>query len=787
MRVDGVIQFDYGYNNGLISATIGISDGNSDIIAEDAMDLSYIRTIIFTPPLREHDLAVWLEAPTRMHLGESSLLNATVINLGQNTETDVDLQLLINDTQVQITSHLMLETFAILHIELPIGCRNYRNIQCHGVCAASIRLKSLTSNNFAMKLVKVTEFKGRILWDQTHGGQWMASYSVWTGQLADRGYDLDSLNDSGITPVKLQGYNVFVIVGPWAAYTSEELSAIQDFVFAGGGLLVMSDYNEQVCTDLTEFAGITWASGGISELTTDITPHPVTAGVSSVYIGYPSVFISADGAAQGLVRNSMGNVILAASQQGLAKVLGVAGEYSFDDYTIGQADNLLLANNVIDWLSVPVPVEHELGVFLRVPKIIEFNESSLVNATVRNLGLNSESNVELQLSINGTIVGSVVISELPAGAFHMLSYMFNASIGGSIYAVTAYVPPVEGESITVNNIVTRIVKSGFYSRDYSSPKWVGGGTPMNWHGDDASWQYALPFSFPFYGIYQDQIWISINGYITFNSGGYIAPAMSDWTTWNDPYDIYIWQNLTHVGIEWYVQRYSSSVVADFEVILRADGVIQFDYGHNDGPVSVTVGITNGLDDFILEQVTDLNYIHTIIFTPSMVVTHDLAVTLLDIYPTDVYQGWAVNLNVTVANLGNVSEHFTVELYYDDNLITRDFIISLQPNETLKLDYTWDTTFVTAGQNYTIRALAIAVPGETDIENNELVAGPVGVRIVGDANNDGRVDILDCILASNAFGASSSEPEYRVFCDVNQDGIVDILDMIQFSMHYGEGY
>jgi uncharacterized protein (DUF2141 family) len=77
-------------------------------------------------------------------------------------------------------------------------------------------------------------------------------------------------------------------------------------------------------------------------------------------------------------------------------------------------------------------------------------------------------------------------------------------------------------------------------------------------------------------------------------------------------------------------------------------------------------------------------------------------------------------------------------------------------------------------------------GETEIGNNMLAVGPVQVRIVGDANGDGRVDIFDCILASAAFGASSSEPEYRIFCDVNRDGIVDIFDMIQFGIHYGEG-
>jgi thermitase len=788
LRVDGVIQFDYGYNNGPISATIGISDGNSDIIAEDVTDLNYIHTIIFTPPLREHDLAVWLQTPSRIHLGESSLFNATVINLGQHVETDVELQLLIDDARVQVVSHLVLEELQSYTLEYrwDAAVTGTYNVTVYAPPVAS---ENLTSNNFATNLVKATEFKGRILWDRTHGGPWMESYSIWTEQLADRGYDLDSLNDSGITPAKLQGYNVFMIVGPWIAYTPEELTAIQDFVFAGGGLLVMGDYNEQICTDLTQFAGITWARGGISELTTDITAHPVTTGVSSVYIGYPSVFISTDGAAQGLIRNSMGNATLAASQQGLAKVLGLAGEYSFDDYTIYQADNLRLANNMIDWLLVAVPVEHELAVILQVPKIVEFNESSLINATVRNLGLSSESNVEFQLFFNDTIAGSVLISELPAGAYHTLSSMINASVAGAVYNVTAYVLPVEGEETTTNNIVTRIVKSGFYSREYFSPRWVGGGTPMGWHADYGTWEYVLPFSFPFYGTLYDRIYVFTDGKATFDWNNWIAPAWDDWVSY-DPYDtsydIYVWQNSTHVGIEWYVRHYGSDVVADFEMILRNDGVIQFNYGHNDGPVTATIGISDGMDDVLVEYVTNLNYIETIIFTPSSVLIYDMAVTLLNVYPTDVYQGWIINVNVTVANLGNASDYFIVSLYYDDNLITMEYFEPIQPNETLTLNIIWDTWYVATSQNYTMKAVATTMRGETDTGNDMLTVNPVQVRIVGDANGDGKVDIFDCILASNAFGASSSEPEYRVFCDVNQDGIVDIFDMIQFAIHFGEG-
>lgn len=168
-----------------------------------------------------------------------------------------------------------------------------------------------------------------------------------------------------------------------------------------------------------------------------------------------------------------------------------------------------------------------------------------------------------------------------------------------------------------------------YTRTYLPHEWIGSGTPMGWHGDDNSWSYILPFDFPFYGTNYATIHISSNGLITFLSpdSSYsnsisvlasklaIAPAWDDWKTY-DPYDIYIWQNSTHVGIRWHVQAYGTGVVANFEAILSANGVIQFNYGNTTGAVSATIGISNGVDDILAEEATNLNDINTIIFTPA---------------------------------------------------------------------------------------------------------------------------------------------------------------------------
>lgn len=59
--------------------------------------------------------------------------------------------------------------------------------------------------------------------------------------------------------------------------------------------------------------------------------------------------------AKDLVRDSSGNIMLAASGVAKGAVIGIADDASINDYYIGYADNLQLANNVIDWLMTRPP------------------------------------------------------------------------------------------------------------------------------------------------------------------------------------------------------------------------------------------------------------------------------------------------------------------------------------------------------------------------------------------------------------------------------------------------
>jgi parallel beta-helix repeat protein len=126
-----------------------------------------------------------------------------------------------------------------------------------------------------------------------------------------------------------------------------------------------------------------------------------------------------------------------------------------------------------------------------------------------------------------------------------------------------------------------------------------------------------------------------------------------------------------------------------------------------------------------------------------VIVRDIAVSRVTPFPTVVEPGELVTINVTVWNLGELSEIFNVTAYYDDNSIGKKTDISLEDGTATNLTFIWDTTGVGRGK-YLIKAVASTVPKETNTMNNVFTDGPVIIigtiyvdaRNVGDPQEDG---------------------------------------------------
>jgi PKD repeat protein/RNA polymerase subunit RPABC4/transcription elongation factor Spt4 len=108
--------------------------------------------------------------------------------------------------------------------------------------------------------------------------------------------------------------------------------------------------------------------------------------------------------------------------------------------------------------------------------------------------------------------------------------------------------------------------------------------------------------------------------------------------------------------------------------------------------------------------------------------HDVAVTEITPYKTQVTAGEALAISVVVQNEGQAQETFDVTLYHDGTAIDTQAATDLNPSATQRLDFEWDTTGVGAGA-YTIKAVAATVSGETDTADNTRIDGTVTVNVL----------------------------------------------------------
>jgi thermitase len=164
---------------------------------------------------------------------------------------------------------------------------------------------------------------------------------------------------------------------------------------------------------------------------------------------------------------------------------------------------------------------------------------------------------------------------------------------------------------------------------------------------------------------------------------------------------------------------------------------------------------------------------------------DVAVTDVLVSSNAVYQGWVMGINVTVANLGDETETFTVSLYYDYNMIATQPVQDLAPNASITLSFAWNTTDVPLGYEGTISAEIPPLPFETNVTNNILTDGTIKIKIFGDINGDGVVNLQDLVLLAQAYGSHVGDPNYNPEADFSNDGIIGLVDLVTCAIHYGQ--
>lgn len=165
---------------------------------------------------------------------------------------------------------------------------------------------------------------------------------------------------------------------------------------------------------------------------------------------------------------------------------------------------------------------------------------------------------------------------------------------------------------------------------------------------------------------------------------------------------------------------------------------------------------------------------------------DVAIVFVNITsPNIVYPGRIVTIDVVAMNRGNMTtETFDVTLHYDSNVIGTQ-TVTLAPWTNITLTFVWNTTGLTPCNNFTIWAEASPVPYEINLANNVFYDGWVKIKMIGDVNGDGVIDILDIVLITLAYGSHPGDPNWNPDADIAAPwNFIDILDLVTCSSRYG---
>jgi parallel beta-helix repeat protein len=172
-----------------------------------------------------------------------------------------------------------------------------------------------------------------------------------------------------------------------------------------------------------------------------------------------------------------------------------------------------------------------------------------------------------------------------------------------------------------------------------------------------------------------------------------------------------------------------------------------------------------------------------LMTPSRL--HDMAIEKIVLPANEVYVGWVFNVTVTVENVGGYVESANVTVYDGGSAIGFRQISNLTAGAGSAVNLVWNTSGLPQCHVYDVRAEVSIVIGETRVENNVYDYGPVKVKMVGDVNSDGKINILDIAAIATAFGTGLGASRYKVNYDMNLDYAINIVDLSMAARNYSK--
>jgi len=189
-----------------------------------------------------------------------------------------------------------------------------------------------------------------ILYDLYHGERDTGELSILKSDVTGRGATW-SYNNLPITPTLLNDYKILLIneqdYGP--SWSASELDAVKAWVSDGGGVFFNGDEIDEGMAVAGMF-GISYGGPGCAGATTNIVPHYITEGVSSMTVPNPRTTMITTSPAYPIVYDICDNEMVAVSYYGEGKIVFFSDDMLRDNH-IDEANNRIIANRAIDHLA----------------------------------------------------------------------------------------------------------------------------------------------------------------------------------------------------------------------------------------------------------------------------------------------------------------------------------------------------------------------------------------------------------------------------------------------------
>ena len=447
-----------------------------------------------------HEVLVlgWTKPPY-IEPNTTEVVSTRILNYGRTDEANVAVELWANETRIDSTNITLLasgETVSVNNTWHPTLLGRY-NITVYIVPIENEtnllnnRIQGFTWVGFAIKAFVLTTGSGASAetWD-TLSEEWQ----IFGDRLVY--IDYTTLDRANLTyeNISATGADVLIISCAFMReFADSEIEAITRYVYEGHGLIVTAGtfyYQVPNNSKLAPLFGINenivwrYSTTDLMELTN--SSHPLFSNVPSPYVigGYVGSALPSDGMWDS--SEIFDGQYLALGQYNESAIVEKDGLLYISPWleTIPSRyhHHLQLLYNAITWSRYQAP-EHNLAVSLEAPNFLLPDENTtLINVSVANRGLNNETDVSVHLFIDSEEAKNETVSTILTGSIYTMNHTWNVTPLGA-YNITAYVEPVTGESHIIDNTARKIVRKtdplihpeegqwARYSQTVSYPYW----------------------------------------------------------------------------------------------------------------------------------------------------------------------------------------------------------------------------------------------------------------------------------------------------------------------------